>query len=185
MNDFFLRAFIVIDAILVAPFRWFDNAQAGFFCGLAVLAFSCAVLGRTCAAGVARVHRTKREGQDAEIKRHQDLSFSALAAKDRETYLAANHLAQEAYGNSMALGAGRAAALIWPALLVLAWASWRFAGVPLPLVGQSAGPAVFFLPLYIAALWGLSRLQRARQARQARRAAGDSPGATHFPPGPK
>ena len=182
MNDFFLQAFLVIDAILVAPFRWFGNAQAGFFCGLAVLAVTCAVLGRACAAGVARVHQTKREGQDAEIKRHQDLSFSALAAKDRTTYLAANHLAQEAYGNSMALAAGRAAALIWPALLVLAWAGWRFAGVPLPLVGDSAGPAVFFLPLYVAALWGLSRLQRARQAG---RAAGDGPGATHFPPGPK
>ena len=179
MNDFFLSAFLVIDAILVAPFRWFANAQAGFFCGLAVLAVTCAILGRACAAGVARVHRAKRQRQDAEIKRHQDLSFSALAAKDRAVYLAANHLAQEAYGNSMALAAGRAAALIWPALLVLAWASWRFAGVPLPLVGESAGPAVFFLPLYILALWGVARVQRAL------RAAGTDPQPTHFPPGPK
>ncbi|MYL84360.1 hypothetical protein GTA51_14625 [Desulfovibrio aerotolerans] len=182
MNDFFLSAFLVIDAILVAPFRWFANAQAGFFCGLAVLAVTSAVLGRACAAGVARVHRAKRERQDAEIKRHQDLSFSALAAKDRAVYLAANHLAQEAYGNSMALAAGRAAALIWPALLVLAWAGWRFAGVPLPLVGESAGPAVFFLPLYIAALWGVSRLGRAWRARRAATASSD---AIHFPPGPK
>ena len=182
MNDFFLSAFLVIDAILVAPFRWFANAQAGFFCGLAVLAVTSAVLGRACAAGVARVHRAKRERQDAEIKRHQDLSFSALAAKDRAVYLAANHLAQEAYGKSMALAAGRAAALIWPALLVLAWAGWRFAGVPLPLVGESAGPAVFFLPLYMAALWGVARLGRAWRARRDARA---SSGATHFPPGPK
>ncbi|OLN25204.1 hypothetical protein DVDV_3544 [Desulfovibrio sp. DV] len=182
MNDFFLQAFLVIDAILVAPFRWFANAQAGFVCGMAVLAIACALLGRACAAGVARVHRTKRERQDAEIRRHQDLSFSALAAKDRETYLAANHLAQEAYGNSMALAAGRAAALIWPALLVLAWAGWRFADAPLPLVGESAGPAVFFLPLYIAALWGLARVTRAlRPAGDAR--AGSDP--THFPPAPK
>lgn len=182
MNDFFLQAFLVIDAILVAPFRWFANAQAGFFCGMAVLAVACAVLGRACAAGVARMHRTKRERQDAEIKRHQDLSFSALAAKDRETYLAANHLAQEAYGNSMALSAGRAAALIWPALLVLAWASWRFAGVPLPLVGESVGPAAFFLPLYVAALWGLTRVRRLLQSS---RPAGADSGPPHFPPDPK
>lgn len=180
MNDFFLRAFLIIDAILVAPFRWFDDSLAGFFCGMAVLALGSALLGRACAAGVAQVQRTKRRKEDAAVKRHQDLSFSALAANDREAYLAANHLAQEAYGNAMALSAGRAAALIWPALLVLAWASWRFSGVPLPLVGESAGPAVFFLPLYIAALWGLSRVRRT--LRGTGPAEADPP---HFPPDPK
>lgn len=182
MNDFFLRAFLVIDAILIAPFRWLDASWAGFFCGLALLALGSALLGRACAAAVDRVQRTKRRTEDAAVKHHQDLSYSALAANDRTAYLAANHLAQEAYGNSMALAAGRAAALIWPALLVLAWASWRFAGVPLPLVGESAGPAVFFLPLYMTALWGVSRLGRAWRARRATRAGSDP---KHFPPGPK
>jgi hypothetical protein len=181
MNDFFLRAFLVLDAALIAPFRLFADARAGFACGIFVLALASALLGRACAAGVAKAHRAKRERQDAEIKRHQDLSFSALAAKDRTVYLAANHLAQEAYGNSMALAAGRAAALIWPALLVLAWASWRFSGVPLPLVGESAGPAVFFLPAYLLVQWGLSRLRRARAGNKAR----DRGQTLHFPPGPK
>jgi len=182
MNDFFLRAFLVIDAVLIAPFRWLDDSRAGFFCGMVMLALGSALLGRACAAGVDRVQRAKRRKEDADVKHHQDLSFSALAANDRTAYLAANHLAQEAYGNAMALSAGRAAALIWPALLVLAWAGWRFFEVPLPLVGESAGPAALFLPVYIAVQWGLSRLQRALQARRAA-ASGSDP--KHFPPGLK
>lgn len=182
MNDFFLRAFLCIDAALVAPFRWFDDSGAGFVCGMVALAVGSTLLGRACAAGVDRVQRARRNRQDAAIKRHQDLSFSALAAKDRAAYLAANRLAQEAYGNAMALSAGRAAALIWPACLVLAWASWRFSGVPLPLVGESAGPAVFFIPLYLAAQWAVSRVRRATRAGRDL-TAGSEPG--HFPPGPK
>ena len=182
MNDFFLRAFLVVDAVLIAPFRWFDDSWAGFFCGMAMLALGAALLGRACAAAVDRVQRTKRRKEDADVKHHQELSYSALAANDRTAYLAANHLAQEAYGNAMALSAGRAAALIWPALLVLAWAGWRFSDAPLPLIGESAGPAVFFLPLYIAAQWGLSRGLRALRIRRAARA-GSEP--KPFPPDPK
>lgn len=168
MNDFLLRAFLGLDAVLIAPFRLVDDARAGFACGILATALGAALLGRACAAAVDRVQRSKRTRQEAEIKRHQDTSFSALAVKDRETYLAANHLAQEAYGNAMALAAGRAAALIWPALMVLAWSTWRFSGVPLPLVGESAGPAVFFIPAYLAAQWGLGRLKRTRAVRRDR-----------------
>lgn len=168
MNDFFLRAFLGLDALLIAPFRLAADARVGFACGIFALALGSALAGRACAALLDRVQRAKRRRQEAEIKRHQDMSFSALAAKDRETYLAANHLAQEAYGNAMALAAGRAAAMLWPALLALAWASWRFSGVPLPLVGESAGPAVFFLPAYLVFQWGLGRARRLLAARPGR-----------------
>ena len=168
MNDFLLRAFLGLDAVLIAPFRLLDDSRAGFACGILATALGAALLGRACAAAVDRVQRTKRTRQEAEINRHQDTSFSALAVKDRETYLAANHLAQEAYGNAMALAAGRAAALIWPALMVLAWSTWRFSGVPLPLVGESAGPAVFFIPAYLVFQWGLGRARRIWAARRSR-----------------
>lgn len=160
MNNFFLQAFLVIDALLVAPFRLCADPEIGFILGMAALAVFSALLGRLCLLGLARIQRTRRNKEEGEAKKHHELSLRALQAKNRTAYLASNKLAQEAYGNAMALAAGRASAVLWPACAALAWAYWRFGGVPLPLVGESAGPATFFIPLYLLVQWGLSRLRR-------------------------
>ena len=125
-----------------------------------VLAGASALLGRWCRAGLARVQRTRRLREEATARKYQALSLQALPAGNKAAYLAANRLAWEAHGLAMALAAGRAAALIWPACAALAWANWRFDGVPLPLVGQSAGPTAFFIPLYGLAHWGLGEKKR-------------------------
>lgn len=158
MDTFLLETFLAVDALLVAPFRLVSDPTLGFLLGLAVLAVASAGLGRLCLAGLARLHRARRDREEGETQKQHELSLLALQAKDKAAYQASNRLAQEAYGNAMALAAGRAAALLWPACAALAWACWRFAGVPLPLVGTSAGPAAFFIPLYLLAQWGLSRL---------------------------
>jgi hypothetical protein len=160
MDTLFPQVFPALDAILIAPFRLFPRPGAGFICGMAVLALGSALLGRACLAGLARLQRPRREREEGEAKKHHHLSLRALQAKDRTAYLASNRLAQEAYGNAMALAAGRAAAGLWPGCLALAWAHWRFSGLPLPLVGDAAGPAAFFIPLYLLAQWGLARVFR-------------------------
>jgi len=158
MNSFLLETFLAVDALLIAPFRLVDDPAIGFLLGLAVLAVASAGLGRLCAAGLARLHRARRDREEGETKKQHELSLLALRAKDKTAYQASNRLAQEAYGNAMALAAGRAAALLWPACAALAWAGWRFAGAPLPVVGDAAGPAALFIPLYLLAQWGFSRL---------------------------
>lgn len=162
-DTFFLKAFLVLDALLIAPFRLPADPALGFFCGMVVLAAASALLGRACVAGLSRLQRGRREREEGEARKHHELSLRALQAKDRTAYQASNRLAREAYGNAMALAAGRAAALLWPACAALAWASWRFSGVPLPLVGDAAGPAAFFIPLYLLAQWGLARLLPAKK----------------------
>jgi hypothetical protein len=160
MNNPFLAAFLAVDALCIAPFRLCADPGTGFFLGITVLAAASAGLGRLCLSLLARLHRARRDREEGEARKHHELSLLALRAGNKPAYLASNRLAEEAYGNAMALSAGRAAALLWPGCAALAWAYWRFAGVPLPLVGESAGPAVFFLPPYLLAQWGLARLTR-------------------------
>ena len=159
-----MTPFEAIDALLIAPFRLLQNPEAGFLFGTAVLALGSAALGKACVALVAHAHRVRRATQEGETKKRHELSIQAAQAGNKDAYLAQNHLAQEAYGNTLALSAGRGAALLWPGMIALAWLSWRFDGVPLPYLWDSAGPAAWFLPLYIAALWGLARLARRHAA---------------------
>ncbi len=139
------------DLLLIAPFRWPDSPEAGFLLGTAVLALVSALVGRASLWSVAFSQRAKRLENDQEVASRQALSFQALAAKDKTAYLAQNELAKDAYGFSMALAAGRGAALLWPGAAALTWLSWRFSDTPLPLVGEGWGPAAFFIPLYLLA----------------------------------
>ncbi|MBU1230355.1 MAG: hypothetical protein KKA55_09955 [Proteobacteria bacterium] len=153
-----MTPFQVFDAILIAPFRLLPGPEAGFYFGVCVLALGSALLGWASKSLVAFAHRVRRKSEDGEARRRSELSFKALQMNDKDAYLAQNNLAQEHYGNSLALSAGRGAALLWPGMIVLAWLSWRFEGVGMPYLWDSAGPVSVFLPPYIAALLGLSRL---------------------------
>lgn len=153
-----MTPFQVFDAILIAPFRLLPSPEAGFYFGVCVLALGSAILGWASKSLVAFAHRVRRSSEDGEARRRSELSFKALQMNDKDAYLAQNNLAQEHYGNSLALSAGRGAALLWPGMIVLAWLSWRFEGVGMPYLWASAGPVSVFLPPYIAALLALSRL---------------------------
>jgi len=159
-----LTPFGILDSLLIAPFKLLPQPEAAFLLGILVLALACAALGRAGAALVARAQRTRWRSQEDETRRRQELSIQAAQAGDKAAYLAQNHLAQEAYGNTMALSAGRAAALLWPACAVLTWLYWRFDAVPMPLLWEGAGPGYYFLPAFAAALWAFSRLARAKKA---------------------
>lgn len=159
-----MTPFEFTDALLLAPYRLFSAPAAAFYFGTFFLAVASAALALGSKALVARSQRTKRERVDGETARRAELSAQAARAGDRAAYMAQNNLAQEAYGDSMALAAGRGAALLWPGMLTLAWLYWRFEGVALPYLWEGAGPATVFLPPHIAALWGISRLLRTKNA---------------------
>jgi hypothetical protein len=153
-----MTPFQAVDNFLILPFRVFQNPEAGFYFGITVLALGSALLGWASKALVAHANRVRRTSEDGEARRRSELSFQALRMRDKEAYLAQNHLAQEHYGNSLALSAGRGAALLWPGIIALAWLSIRFEGVSAPYLWASAGPATVFFPPYIIALWALSRI---------------------------
>lgn len=155
-----MTPFQAVDALLIAPFRLFPQPVAAFYFGILLLAVASALLGLGGKAVVNRAQRARRQRVDAETERRQDLSAQAARAGNREAYLAQNRMAGEAYGDSMALAAGRGAALLGPGMLVLAWLTWRFEGVSAPGLWEGASAAAVFLPLYVLALWGFFRLPR-------------------------
>ncbi len=153
-----MTLFQAVDTVLIAPFRVLPNPEAAFYFGIVMLALGSAGLGQACKALVAFANRTRRKQEDGEAQRRSELSFQALQMQNKEAYLAQNHLAQEHYGNSLALAAGRGAALLWPGIIALAWLTIRFEGVPAPFLWASAGPVTVFFPPYIIALWAFSRI---------------------------
>jgi hypothetical protein len=153
-----MTPFQAVDAFLIVPFRVLPNPEAGFYFGILVLAVGSAVLGWGSKAVVSYANRSRRSSEDGEARRRSELSFQALQMNDKDAYLAQNELAQEHYGNSLALAAGRGAALLWPGIIALAWLTIRFEGVSAPFLWDSAGPVTVFFPPYVAALWALSRL---------------------------
>ncbi len=157
---FDMTPFQIVDAILIAPFRLLPWPEASYYLAMVLLALASTGLGYGCKALVNRSQRARRQRVDEETQRRQDLSVQAAKAGNREAYSAQNHLAQEAYNDSMALAAGRGAALLGPGIMVLAWLSWRFEGVSAPGLWESSGVATVFLPLYIAAMFGLPRVWR-------------------------
>lgn len=159
-----MTAFETLDAILITPFRLPAPPEAAFIFGICALAVASVALGEACKALVTRAQRVRWKQQDGEAQKRHDLSIQALQEGNKTAYLAQNHLAQEAYGNTLALSAGRAAALLWPACAVLTWLYWRFDGVPMPFLWSSAGPATYFLPAFIAALFGSARLLHKKTA---------------------
>ncbi|PKN09947.1 MAG: hypothetical protein CVU73_03130 [Deltaproteobacteria bacterium HGW-Deltaproteobacteria-8] len=153
-----MTPFQAVDALFIMPFRVLSNPEAGFYFGICVLALASAALGRACSLLVGWVQRKRRAQEDGGAQHRSELSFQALQMQDKEAYLAQNHLAQEHYGNSLALSAGRGAALLWPGIIALAWLSIRFEGVPAPYLWASAGPVTVFFPPYILALLAFSRI---------------------------
>jgi len=158
--------FLVLDAWLIAPFRWLQWSQASFVLGTFLLAVYCVAVGQICLWGINVIQRRRREKYDAETQKRTELAMQALMAKDKEAYLAQNTLAKDAYGNSMSLAVGRMTASLWPALLALAWMDLRFRDVPLelpvslPLIGATVYYPFYFVLIYIFVRLGFARLKR-------------------------
>ncbi len=146
-SDFFL----ILDSWLIAPFRWFTPAWAGFLFGTFVLALQSLLLGRFSLFILEKVQRRMQYQCEEETTRRQQLALAAIAAHDKKAYLAQNCLAQQAYGKSMALAVGRFSASLWPAVMALSWMGSRFSHTPfsLPLTIGGDPVAVSYAFLFI------------------------------------
>ena len=166
----FAEIFFAMDTWLIAPFRWITPAPAGFMLGTAILALECVLAGKLCLALMNLVQRRLRRVYDEEVIRRQDLSMQALAVKNKNAYLAQNHLAQEAYGKSMSLAMGRAGASLWPAVMALAWMKGRFYEAPFPLPSWLPGQpktvsyGLMFFLFYILTHAAWAKFRRRKRA---------------------
>ncbi|MEW5725110.1 MAG: hypothetical protein AB1896_18500 [Thermodesulfobacteriota bacterium] len=149
--EFWETFYRLMDAWLMPAYRLPPVPLWGFYLGTLVLALGSVLLGELAYGLALRADRKQVARYRGEVVRLNNLSLAALEAGDRESYRAANHLANEAFGRMFFLQAALSLASLWPLPFALAWMQYRFFEVefPLPLTGFSLGYTGPFLLLYI------------------------------------
>lgn len=160
MNSFGdLNAFL--DPVFIWAFRLVRDPQAGFFLGCAYVALCAVIVGDVAMSLAYRINRKAFLAHQREMLRHNDMSFQALACKDKEAFKACNTLANDAFGRNFFLGATLFCASIWPVALALGWLDQRFGRVDdliAPFIGQ-VRPEFWFIPIYIIVRIAFSRIK--------------------------
>jgi hypothetical protein len=151
-----------IDPYLIMFYRLTGLVGVDFVLGTFILAFFCLVLGELTIFLVFFITRRRIFEKTAEANKYQNLAMDALKAGDKEAYLAANQLANEAFGHSFFQQAALSAAFLWPVCFALAWMQYRFLEVefPIPGTGWSMGFIGPFIIIYVAAYFLFKRVKR-------------------------
>ena len=154
--------FLVLDPYLIWFYRLPENSYAGFLLGTLVLAVICLILGDVTALLAQRLVGRHMEGHAAQAVKYGELSINAAKAGDKQSYRAANKLANEAFGLSFFSLVALSMAHLWPVPFALAWMQYRFLGVglPLPLVKFSLGFIGVFVIIYAGAYYLSHRLKK-------------------------
>jgi ABC-type antimicrobial peptide transport system permease subunit len=153
---------LALDPYLIWFYRLPGNAYAGFFLGTFVLALICLILGDVTFSLAARLQGKHLDSIASEASKYQDLSIDAAKAGDKNSYHAANKLANDAFGKSFFSLMALSMARLWPAPFALAWMQHRFLGVEFPIPGTnwSLGFIGVFIIVYVAAYFLLKRVKR-------------------------
>jgi hypothetical protein len=157
MHEFFLA----IDPCLIWCYRISGYAFVDFFIGTFVLAFVARVVGEFTISILFLINRKHLDRITGEVVRYQNLSVDALAARDKETYSAANKLANDAFGKSFFMQIALSAGALWPIFLALAWMQQRFSEVEFPLLftDWSVGYLCVFIIMYASAYLIFKRIK--------------------------
>ncbi|MCB2225357.1 MAG: hypothetical protein KQH53_01675 [Desulfarculaceae bacterium] len=149
------------DPILIAPYRWFADPVTGWWVGTAMLCLWCTLLGEATLALVHWFNREYIEREKRLMMEGQEKSWEALQAGNRLAYKGFNDQANDSFGKSFFMGVAMGSSSLWPAFLAMAWLTWRFGSVqvPLPLTPWTINFAAGFIPIYIAmrVLWSLGK----------------------------
>lgn len=143
--------FTFIDPFLIWFYRLTGHAFLDFIIGTTVLAFFAVLIGEFCISLAFLAARKKIDQTSSEVVHYQNLSMKAIASGDKQSYDAANKLANDAFGKSFFLQIALSAAFLWPALMSAAWMQPRFQEVEFqtPFDDYSVGYLFFFIILYV------------------------------------
>ncbi|MBW1797133.1 MAG: hypothetical protein JRJ21_01740 [Deltaproteobacteria bacterium] len=153
--DFFTWLMELVDAFLIAPYRWPQDPVLGWWLGTFILALWSTILGEITLAIAFRANRSHVKETTREMTEYHDRSMNALKAGDKGAYRAINKLANEAFGKTFFLQIAMASASLWPVACALGWMQTRFSNIrfplpfDMPLLGETAGYPFIFIPLYI------------------------------------
>jgi len=149
-----------LDPCLIWCYRLTGLAALDFIIGTLVLAGISQIIGKVTVSLISLITQKRLGEKAAEADKYQNLSMDALKAGNKEAYLAANQLANEAFGHSFFQQAALSAAFLWPVFFALAWMQYRFLELEIPIPGTnwSLGFIGAFIILYVPAYLVLKRL---------------------------
>ncbi len=152
-----------LDTFLIAPFRWPNDAQTGFWLGCALLALYCVIIGKIIYALLQRIHGKYYNNMQNDMQQYHKASINALHAGNKEAYFAVNTLAHDSFGKHFFARASISMASLMPLPFALAWLSLRFEGLELysiPYTSLSMGYVFVFLVCYITLRLSWASIQK-------------------------
>ncbi len=154
--------FRVLDPYLIWGYRLSGHAGLDFVIGTTVLVFLSQLLGEVTAYLAQMAVRRRLDESSAAAERYRNLSVDALKAGNKEAYLAANRLANEAFGQVFFMQIAQGASFLWPIFFALTWMQYRFLSLPfpIPLTGYSLGYIGVFILLYIPVYFFFRKVKR-------------------------
>jgi len=141
----------LVDAVLIAPFRWPAEPMAGWWLGVSALSAWAVLVGEATLAVVFRINRRHVDELTSSMRAANQEAMSALKAGDKSSYQALNRKANDLFGKAFFLQIAMGAAGLWPAFLAVAWLEPRFAGVviPLPLLAEPVRYIAVYILVYL------------------------------------
>ena len=142
---------LFIDRFLISLYRLTGIAIVDYFIGTTIVSFLCVLIGHATYLWVYRQnHHYLLISEDKMVQMHT-LSIDALRAKDKDTYISYNKLANDAFGKYFFAQIATGMAAIWPLPFALSWMQMRFGKVDftLPWVDFPVGYQFTFFPIYI------------------------------------
>lgn len=158
----FHELYLILDALLIAPYRVLSPAVAGFYLGTFCLTLYCLVLGEISLAAVYVWNREHYANQTREMVRMHNLSIQAIKNKDKESFKATNKVANDYFGKSFFARAALFSVSIWPVPFALGWLDIRFTGIDIhqvPFLGNNLRYPFIFIALYIIVRFTFSKIR--------------------------
>jgi hypothetical protein len=152
----------IVDAVLIAPYRWPADPVWGWWLGTFVLACWAVLIGELTLALVFRINRRHVDAANKEMQDRNRQAMNALKAGEKRIYKGLNDLANEAFGKAFFLQVAMGASSLWPAFLAAGWLERRFGEVPILLPG-SMGDVTYeagFIAIYLMTRIGWVQLKK-------------------------
>ncbi len=150
-----------VDAVLIAPYRWFSDPVAGWWVGTFILGLLCVWVGELTSWVLHKVNREYLEEIKSEMRHHHRGSIGALTKGDKAAWKGINRLANESFGRAFFMYAAMGIASLWPAFLGAGWLQMRFLHVQIPVPGLGVGVTYLagFIICYIGSwiLWSIAK----------------------------
>ncbi|GFM37939.1 hypothetical protein [Desulfovibrio psychrotolerans] len=153
----------MVDPVLIAPYRWLEPAEAGFWLGTAILSLWILLVGEIFLSLVYLCNRRHYASLSTKMVHMHNLSVEAIVSKDKASYKATNKFANDYFGKYFFSQAALFSVSILPLPFAMAWLQSRFEGIAVhtvPYFDKPLGYTFVVLACYIPLRYGLSRIRQ-------------------------